>query len=100
MNSGILNRLFSVFVFNVPPTAKVIWRRVHCLKSHADLSAELQKKLLFLHYIKVACWYHIICNILKLHAVSRGEGCYYVAQTSGTKHCYTLKCDSYQIRKQ
>ena len=23
-----------VFVFNVPPTAKVIWRRGHSLKSH------------------------------------------------------------------
>ena len=23
-----------VFVFNVPPTAKVIWRRGHGLKSH------------------------------------------------------------------
>ena len=23
-----------VFMFNVPPTAKVIWRRGHCIKSH------------------------------------------------------------------
>ena len=23
-----------VFVFNVPPTAKIIWRQGHCLKSH------------------------------------------------------------------
>ena len=28
----LLNDL--VLVFNVPPTAKVIWRRGHCLKSH------------------------------------------------------------------
>ena len=27
-------RIVVVFVFNVPPTAKVIWRQGHCLKSH------------------------------------------------------------------
>ena len=51
-----------VFVFNIPPTAKVIWRRGHGLKSHpTDLSSPgiepatpgLQGKL-FIHYTTAA----------------------------------------------
>ena len=33
-NNNLAISVVVVFVFNVPPTAKVIWRRGHGLKSH------------------------------------------------------------------